>query len=429
MDSVSRRAFLRSSAAAAVAAGAAPATARASANERIGIAVVGCRNQGANVAGWAGHSGDFDLVGVCDCDTAMSDGAIDKLKDHLRPGYKVTQDFREILDDKRVDAVIFAVPDHWHGLMTCMALDAGKHVYVEKPASYNIADGKAMVAANQANPELVVQVGTMQRSGQHFQDAYQFVREGNLGKIGFARAWILHERGALPAVPDEAPPETMDYDMWVGPAPYQPYNREKVHYNWHWQREYGTGEMGNWGAHWIDICMWYAGLGFPSAASGHAGQFVTKDIKEWPDTQTIVYEYPETTLLWEQRIWLNDGLGGGRRTGSEIIGDKGAVIIDRGGWTFRPHDGDPVNHPASDLGVPHIKNFAAAIRGQEEPNSNIEQGHACATLCHLGNMVALAGRSLKFDPVSQNVVDDPDAKALQDRPYRGPWKEAKERVM
>jgi predicted dehydrogenase len=212
----------------------------------------------------------------------------------------------------------------------------------------------------------------------------------------------------------------MDYEMWVGPAPFQPYNPEKVHYNWHWQREYGTGEMGNWGAHWLDVCRWFAGVDYPNAASGQGGQFLVDDIKEWPDTQTVVYEFPKLTMLWEQRIWTGYGING-KRSGSEVGGDKGSIVIDRGGWTFYPKDGDPVEHHGSELNVAHAVSFAEAIRGDGPSTAPIEEGYKSAVLCHLGNIVATVGRRVEFDATSQRIVNDEEASALEDRAYRAPW--------
>jgi len=304
---VSRRKFLKTTSAVAAAVTAATKARSASPNERIRAAALGCRNQGGNDARQFLHSGEFEVATLCDCDEAMFDNALKKIKEATDKAPALVKDFRRVLDDKDIDAVIVAVPDHWHGLMTNMALDAGKHVYVEKPASYNIQDGKLMVEAQKKHPNLVVHVGTQQRSGSHFQQAKQFIDEGGLGTIGFCRGWITHNREVLPSVPDTQPPQTMDYEMWVGPAPFQPYNPQKVHYNWHWQREYGTGEMGNWGAHWLDVCRWFTGVDYPTAVSGHGGQFVVHDIKEWPDTQTIVYEFPNLTMLWEH--FGNSGFG------------------------------------------------------------------------------------------------------------------------
>jgi predicted dehydrogenase len=350
----------------------------------------------------------------------MIDAAGANLEKVLDKKPKQSQDFREVLDDKDVDVVVNATPDHWHALITCLALDAGKHVYTEKPASYCIDDGKAMVAAQERHPELVVQVGTQQRSGQHFIDAKAFIDGGGLGTLGFARAWIVHDRGATRNAPDSAPPATLDYDLWLGPGPERPYNENFCHYNWHWLRDFGTGEMGNWGAHWLDVARWLAGLDLPQSVAGFGGTYVVHDDKEWPDTQTVLYEYPGFTLLWEQRLWTKYGVNG-RGSGVEIGGELGSIVIDRGGWTFFPKEGEPVQYQNSDLELAHARNFADAIQGKAKTTASMETGHKSAVLCHLGNITALLNRRLEFDAESQSFPNDAEARAFLARDYRSPW--------
>ena len=419
MKSFSRRNFLKTSsvATAVTAAGIKPAAA----NHKINAAVIGCRNRGGKDAAYFLDSGQFNIVTVCDCDKAMFGNALDRIKDKVSRPPKQETDFRRVLEDRNVDAVIVATPDHWHALQTCMALDAGKHVFLEKPASYNINDGKAMVAAQKKHPDRVVMIGTQQRSGPHFFEAKEFIESGGLGKVGFCRGCIVHERPVLPIVPDTKPPETLDYSMWTGPAPLRPYNEYRVHYNWHFVREYGTGEMGNWGAHWLDVIRWFMNVGFPTAASGAGGQYVVKDAKEWPDTQTVIYEYPELTVLWEMRLWSKFGVGGRTTRGCEFNGEKGSLTIDRGGWTFYPRDGEPEQHRGRGLDIPHVTNFADAIRGEAKTNASIEEGHTSATLCHLGNISADLGTRVQFDPKRQTIVGNPIAKKMMGRKYRSPW--------
>lgn len=427
MPELSRRTFLKTSAAITAASTGIHAAARAQAalaspNERIGVGIIGCRNQGTLLGNVMLSTGQFDVLAVCDCDTEMSASGIERMKDHENAPTRTEQDFRRVLDDPSVDAVVLAVPDHWHALMTCMALDAGKHVYVEKPASYNIADGKAMLAAQARHPELQVQVGTMQRSGAHFKEAREFLQSGALGKIAFARAMIVHERGRIDPVPDSDPPENLDYEMWLGPAPFHPYNEARCHYNWHWVHDFGTGEMGNWGAHWIDILLWFLDLGYPETVTAAGGQLVTRDIKEWPDTQTVLYQYPDLTLLWELRLWSRFGPGGGIGNGCEFCGDKGALVIDRGGWRFIPRDGEPERHEGSKMNEPHAENFAASIRGLETPISPLIDGHRTANLCHLGNISVRLNRQLKFDGETETIAGDEEAQAMTGRAYREPWR-------
>lgn len=420
MSLVSRRTFLHATAATATAA-AFSIPARAAANERLGAAIIGCRNRGHQVASSLIATGAFDIVTLCDCDTAMIDEVGANLETKLDQAPKAVQDFRRVLEDKDVDVVVNATPDHWHALITCLALDAGKHVYTEKPASYCIDDGKAMVAAQQRHSDLVVQVGTQQRSGQHFIDAKSFIGEGGLGTIGFARAWITHDRDVVRKAPDSDPPGTMNYDLWLGPGPERPYNENLCHYNWHWLRDFGTGEMGNWGAHWLDVARWLAGVELPVAVSGAGGTYVVHDDKEWPDTQTVLYEYPGLTLLWEQRLWTTYAVNE-RRSGVEIGGEKGSIVIDRSGWTLFPKDGDAVEYESSELDIAHAQNFADSIRGKATLTASMETGHKSAVLCHLGNITALINRRVEFDAESQSFPNDAEARTMLAREYRAPWK-------
>jgi len=420
MGLISRRGFLKTSAVAATASAVGKVSA-AGANERIGAAVIGCRNRGRNVAGAFHGTGRFDLVTICDCDQAMIDDAMKKLGKNLPRQPRQVKDFQRVLDDKDIDAIINATPDHWHAQITNMALQAGKHVYLEKPASHNINEGKAMVAVQKKHPNLIVLVGSQQRSGQHFKDAKEFIDSGALGKIGFCRAWITNNRQVIPRIPDSAPPKSLDYDMWIGPAPYRPYNENRVHYNWRFIKDYGTGETANWGAHMLDVVRWYMDIGFPKSVSAFGGQHVVKDAKEWPDTQTIIYEYPELTVLWEQRSWTGFKMNG-TDCGVEFDGHKGSLVISRQGWTFYPKGGKPVEHGKSDLSGAHVRNFADSIQGSARPAASIEEGRKTATMCHLGNIAVAVNRRLEFDAKTQTIKNVPEADKYMGRQYRKPWK-------
>lgn len=411
---MTRRSFVKTAAAGLAALSAARVW---GANERIRAAVIGTRNRGHQVASNLVAAG-AEVAVFCDCDRAMYERGVKEAQ--INPAPEFVQDFRVVLDRKDIDAVVIATPDHWHGLMTVLALEAGKHVYVEKPASFNLRDNKAMLAAAAKHPGQTVIVGTQQRSGAHFQEAAQFVAGGNLGTVGFARAWVTHDRPVLQRVPDTDPPEGFDYELWVGPAPWRPYNPVMTHYNWHFVPDYGTGEMGNWGAHWLDVVRWFLNLRYPVAVSGAAGTFVVRDAKETPDTQTILYEYPGLTVLWEERLWCKKGMDGDE-VGAEFWGDKGTLRITRGGWKFTPVDGKPERRGGSDIEVPHANSFLAAIRGQGKPAAPIEEGCLSTALCHYGNVACRAKRRIQIHPETGEIVGDAEAAALSERPNRAPW--------
>ncbi len=419
MSTISRRTLLKTSAALAASSAFSQALA-AGANERIRVGVIGTRNRGWQNAETFQRSGRFEIATLCDCDSTSLDAAMGRIEKILPNQPALERDFRRILDDKRIDAVVVATPDHWHALMTVMALEAGKHVFVEKPASFNIDDGKAMVAAQKRHPKLVVAMGTQQRSGRHFKDAKAFIDSGGVGKIALARAWMAGNRVVVNKVPDSDPPRELDYDMWVGPAPVNPYNKEKVHYNWHFMRDYGTNDAGNWGGHYLDIVRWFADLDLPTTVSGFGGKYVVQDEKEWFDTQTAIFHYPNLTVIWEMSHWNAIGPFG-MGTGAEIRGEKGTVLIDREGWTFRPENGEPVKHPPSDLEGSHVKNFADCITAGVRPAADIVEGHKTAVLCHLANIATLLNRTVRFDPKTETIQGDAEAAALQGREYRKKW--------
>jgi predicted dehydrogenase len=418
MSRLSRRHFLQSTAAAAATFAIARNTG-AQANELVRVGVIGCRNRGPQVAEAMLGAGGFEIAALADCDTRMLEQGYRSLRRKLENKPKMEQDFRRLLEDPDIDAIVVATPDYWHAAMAILALDAGKHVYLEKPATYNIEEGRAILKKHTDRPQLTMCMGTQQRSGPHFKEAAAFVHEGNLGKVAFCRTWITHTRDIVPKVPDSEPPAELDYEMWVGPAPYRPYNEETTHYNWHFIKPWGTGEMGNWGAHWIDIARWYLKLDYPTAVSGAGGTYVTHDAKEWPDTQTVMYEFPELTLLWEQRLWTKYGLNdmGG---GVELDGDKGSLVINRGGWTFYPREGEPERREGSEQMLPHVSNFAQAIKGLEAPAAPMEEGHKTATMCHLGNITGTLNRRVTFDG-EKGITNDEEAANLLRREYREPW--------
>ncbi len=419
MGYMSRRSFFHMGALATAAA--ATGGRGVSANDKIRFGVIGVRNRGNQMVDYFVGSGQFEFAAMADCDTAMFDTARKKISRRANEANPDEhQDFRELLDRKDIDAVVIASPDHWHAAMHNMALDAGKHVMVEKPASYNIADGAAMVEAAKAHPNLVSCVGTQQRSGRHFERAKEFIAEGGIGKVGFVRCWVAQTRGFIPFVEDTPPPETMDYGLWLGPAAYEPYNPERVHYNWRFMKAWGTGEMGNWGAHWLDIARWYCGLDLPSSVAGFGGQFVVDDAKEWPDTQTVLYEFPQLTLLWEQRLWTDKDINQSK-VGVEFGGDKGTVVATRNWWRVFPRDGEMEEHPGGPLDIPHARNFADAIRGEAKPSAPIDEGHKTSVLCHLGNIAVERQNRLEFDAEALRFTNDDAANAMLAREYREPW--------
>lgn len=423
-EPINRREFLGSSAknAAGVAAGmvglAGVAVAKAAPTERVSVGVIGVRGQGKVLATGLAALPDVDLVTLCDIDESqlpIVSNAVAAIQG--RPP-RAEQDFRRLLDDPSLDAVVIAAPDHWHAVMTILACQAGKDVYVEKPVSHNILEGERMVAAA-ARYRRVVQAGLQQRSGMHFQSAVDFVRSGQLGAVHLAKAWTVHQRKPIGFKKETATPAGVDYDLWLGPAPARAFQPNRFHYNWHWFWDYGTGELGNWGVHMLDLARWGLDVGLPSQVSAAGGKHYFHDDQETPDTLLVQYTFPGKTITWEHRLWSAHGQEG-RSAAAAFYGDRGTLIVDRGGWKVYGQK-ETLTAGASELLEPHLREFIRCIKTREQPACDIETGHVSSALCHLGNMAYRLGRSVNFNPMTRTCGEDAAANALLGREYRVPW--------
>ena len=448
---ISRRQFLGSSAygAAGMAAGVVSlgaATAKAAAGERVTVGVIGLRNQGKTLAAGLAALGDTEIIALCDVDQRMASvaDAVESIQGR-RPRFET--EFRRILDDSPVDAVVIATPDHWHAVMTLLACQAGKDVYLEVPTSHTIAEGQLMLAAAQKHGR-IVQTGLQQRSGSHFRSAVDLVRSGRLGEIKLARAWTVHKRKGIGFKADSPVPEGVDYDLWLGPAAARPFNANRFHHNWHWYWDYGSGELGRWGVHLLDVARWGLGVDLPSRVSSAGGKFHFHDDQETPDTQIVTYTFPPAsrpaerrgnergsspditgdgaanplpakTIIWEHRHWHTHAPEG-RSAAVAFYGEHGTLIVDRGGW--KVYDcRDSLTSDTSDQAAPHYRNFIDSIRTRRPPIAGLESGHVSTTLAHLGNIAQRLGREIQFDPAAGNFGFDTEANALLSRAYRAPW--------
>ncbi|MCC7424222.1 MAG: Gfo/Idh/MocA family oxidoreductase [Planctomycetaceae bacterium] len=419
---LSRRQFLGSSAlsTAGVAAGvvALGGAAKASASERIRLGVIGVRGQGKALAGSFARFADCEVATLCDVDESLFPSAVKLVADEQNSPPAVERDFRHLLDDPNIDAVVVSTPDHWHAVMTILACQAGKDVYVEKPASQTLQEGDRMIAAARRYGR-VVQTGIQQRSGAHFQSAIEFVRSGRLGDVKLARAWTVHKRKPIGTKSDTPAPHGVDYDLWLGPASHRPFNPNRYHYNWHWFWEYGTGELGNWGVHMLDIARWGLGVELPQKVSSTGGKLHFHDDQETPDTQFVTYDFGGRTITWEHCLWSSHGPEG-RSTGAAFYGENGTLVVDRGGW--KVYDlSETIAAGPSDQATPHHRNFLDCIRTRALPTADIALGHTSSALCHLGNIAQRVGRPIAFDSVRRDFGADVEANALLSREYRRPW--------
>ncbi|NWG14045.1 MAG: Gfo/Idh/MocA family oxidoreductase [Acidobacteria bacterium] len=446
MRSGTRREFFKDSLAAGALAGASIGARRSDtaasydrisgANDRIRIGLVGSGGQGRADLNKMIRIENVECVAVCDVDDAQAaKGAALVESVSNRPPAFTTRDFRKVLDQKDIDAIIVGTPDHWHALPTIMACQAGKDVYVEKPLTVAIAEGRAVVAAARKYNR-IVQMGTQQRSAPHYSRAVEHVKSGQLGKIRLVRAWAyLDWKGEIPVVPDSDAPPSVDYDMWLGPAPKRPFNKNRFHSTFRWYWDYSGGLMTDWGAHMIDIANWAMGIRAPNSAVSVGGKFgYPGDAMETPDTQQAIWQFPEFSMIWEHALGVGRGPEA-REHGVAFHGNEGVLVIDREGWEIYPET-DAINKPrrykspgmprqsagSSDYHATHIRNFIDCMRSRRLPNSEVEIGHNSMIACHLANIAQRLGRQVKWDVEKEMIVGDPEAQRYVSREYRAPWK-------
>ena len=416
-----RRHFLKSTAAGA--ASLAGLNARAlGANERIQLALIGGRNQGRGVALRAIKQG-AEIRTLCDIDEAISAKVAPELEQAQGRAPSVVKDFRRVLDDKQIDAVIIATPDHWHTHMAIPACQAGKDVYCEKPLSQTIREGQWIRdAARKYNR--VVQVGTQRRSIEHFRTATDYVASGKLGKLCMVKAWMCQLRPTIGRPPDGTPPSSVDYDVWLGPAPKRPFNQNRFHYNWRFFYDYGNTELGNQGIHMLDVAL--AGIQklrgkekcLPKHISGHGGIYWLDDAKEVPDTQLINYDFGDLLLVWELRSFGGHHALEGTAAGTGFYGTEGTLIVDGSGWqVYGPKETKPILQ-IYDSGGSHEGNFLECVKSRKRPNGDIEVGRLSTTLCHLGNICQRLGRDIRFDAETETFGNDAAANAMLTKTYR-----------
>src|SRR5262245_27540249 len=411
VSSATRRQFLAASALTLSAASYARAGQKP--NEKVRLAVMGLRSRGKQLMpGFAAVAG-VEISHLIDPDPGMVKPALEVLKNPASPP-AVETDIRRVLEDKTLTALVVAAPDHWHALATVWAAERGKHVYVEKPVSHDLVEGRRMVEAARKY-KVVIQAGTQRRSSTAVAEAREFVKSGKLGKVPFARAWIAGSRKPIGKLPDSEPPKGVDYDLWLGPAPARPFNPNRFHYHWHWFWDLGTGELGNDGIHGLDVARHVLDLDAPARVSSMGGKYVFDDDQETPDTQTATFDFPGCTLVWEHRVWEKNGP---ERMAFGVIlhGERGTLLFDDKGWHVR--DGDDVKVASGpDMVKAHQQNFIDAVRGDAKPNAEIEEGHKSTRLCHLGNIAFRTGKTLRFDAKTE-TTDDPSANKLLAREYR-----------
>ncbi|MHB8653221.1 MAG: Gfo/Idh/MocA family protein [Terriglobia bacterium] len=417
------------------------------ANDRIQVGFIGYGLIGSQHVRDFKNQNDVDLAALCDVYQPRLEQGLAACGPRAK-GYK---DFRRLLDDKDIQAVVISTPDHWHALLTIMACAAGKDVYVEKPMTLFVREGRWMVNAARRHNR-IVQVGSQQRSGVHYHNALKRLRDGQIGKIHSVRMGFF--RNVMPGFgspPDSDPPAGMDYDLWLGPAPLRRYNKNRSIYHFRWFWDYSGGQITNLGAHEIDVVQWAMGVNGPGGVGSSGGRMALEDNGETPDTQDALFEYPGFTMVWSHR---EASRGRGAGAGLEFFGTKGSMTLSRAGYEifadmkippenqipeFSGHPvGGPVRHPdvkpvpwteamnehaSNSLLESHARNFLDCIKSRARPAADVEDGHRTATACHLANISLRLGRKIRWNAEEEEIMGDPEASAQLVRPYRKPWDE------
>lgn len=396
---------------------------KAAPSDRVTLCVVGIRGRGRGLAQNFAQLPNAQITYLCDVNASLLGPFGQAIGEIQKSQPKLEQDLRRVLDDRSVDAIVVATPDHWHALATIWACQAGKHVYVEKPISHNVAEGRQMVAAARKYNR-VVQVGTQSRSVPHMIRAIDHVRSGKLGTIHMAKAWNSQLRRRVPSQPDGNPPADLDWQIWQGPAPERPYNPNRYTYGWRWLWDYGTGDMGNDGVHDLDLARWGLGVAEPATVQCTGAKLVFDgDIQETPDTQIVTFTFPQTKaiLVYEQRLW-SPYFQEGYENGVAFYGTEGYLLLGRRGWKIVAQRNQVVldqQEVFSD--VPHLQNFLTCVRSGQKPNCDIEEGHRSTRLAHLGNISYRVGRPLRFDGKTEGIVADQQASDMLARKGRSPF--------
>jgi predicted dehydrogenase len=393
------------------------------ASDRVNLAMIGVRGRGMSLISSLVSNPNVSIDYICDTDQRVWGKAASAIEKATGKAPKTVVDLRRVLDDKSIDAVVIATPDHWHAPATILACEAGKDVYVEKPASHNLREGRLMVQAARRH-QRIVQHGTQSRSRPSTQRAIEYIKAGKIGKVLMAKAWDVQLRDDIGHQNDSRVPEGVDYETWTGPALMLPFNENRFHYKWHWNWNYGTGDAGNDGVHQLDIARWALGVNYPTEAGGLARKLFFRDDQQTPDTMNVSFNCDDKVIVFEMRIW-NPYQMEGVDNGVAIYGSEGMVHIGRwqGKTGFKVFDvkGKEVLYDNANEPDNHTNNFIDCVRSRKAPNAEIETGHISTVYAHLANVVARTSRTIKFDPKTETIVGDQDASRYLTREYRKHW--------
>ena len=397
----------------------------ASPSAKVVVGVMGMGGRGTTLATGLAAINNVEVAYVCDVDSQRMASAAEAVGQVQKNRPRQVGDFRQMLDDPAVDAIVIATADHWHAPAAILACAAGKHVYVEKPCSHNAREGEMLVAAA-ARYKRLVQHGTQRRSYEAVREAMERLREGAIGRVYYSRAWMAANRPSIGRGKPTTPPDWLNYDLWQGPAPRLPYRDNVVHYNWHWFWHWGTGEIGNHGIHRLDICRLGLDVDFPTRVSSAGGRFHYEDDQETPDVHIVAFDFDGgKTLVWEN---LSSNRYGPDSTSDGITfhGDRGTLVIHGASYAIYDQDNNELANVRGrgGPGADHLANFVAAIRGESTLHAPIDEGHKSTLLCHLGNIAYRRQRSLTCDPSNGRILGDDEAEGFWGREYESGWEPA-----
>jgi predicted dehydrogenase len=403
------------------------------ANDRLNFAVIGLNGRAyAHLSSLKVNKSAARISHVCDVDSDILKKFVDTVQRDMGEAARPEKDFRKILELKDVDAITIATPDHWHAPMAIAGLQAGKHVYVEKPCSHNPAEGAMLIEAQQKYGKLV-QMGTQQRSSPHTIEIVDKIHQGIIGRPYFAKSWYVNTRKSIGVGKEVPVPAQLDWDLWQGPAPRRPY-KDTIHpYNWHWFRIYGTGETLNNGTHEVDVCRWALGVDYPKRVTSSGGRYQFKDDWQFYDSLVTNFEYDDAMISWEGKSCQGMKYYG-RGRGSTIMGTTGTVLIDRDGYEIYDAKGNKTSefktNNASDtsdligrdsMTDAHFANFIAGIRKGEKLNSPASVGNVAVTMLQLSNIAWEVNRELHLDTKDGQIQDDAEAMKMWGREYEKGW--------
>jgi predicted dehydrogenase len=404
------------------------------ANDTVGIGVIGLGGRGRDHLKYYSKLPDARVVAICDVNQAQTERASQIVQKLHGNTPQVYQDLRKLLDDKNVTAVSIATPNHWHALATIWACQAGKDVYCEKPACYNLFEGRAMEAAARQNKR-IVQIGMQSRSLLHKQRAMELLHNGAIGQIYMARGICFKRRPSIGRTPVEPVPAGLDWDLFLGPAPIREYTKNRYQYNWHWFWDTGNGDIGNQGIHEMDLARWGLGRGLPKAAVSTGGKYVYDDDQETPNTQIATFDYGDAEIVFEVRGLNTGGEPGISASGPNFIGvtffgSNGFMSVDERAFQIflgdKREPGESMKHSETEIDdtIPHMANFLKAVKSRDTADltADVAVGTTSAALVHMANISYRLGRKLNFDSTTGSFTADSAANAMSTRPvYRSPY--------